>query len=155
MKKFLGDKFFHNLMDHFRFLGFCRSSIISLAADFNGGALECQCDENGSTVLDSCESIGGQCSCKANVIGRQCTKCKPGFYGFPDCKQCDCPITATCDENTGNKYFLESDAKNNTIMPFDHLTDYFNNAIVRNLNIPWNIFFEWIIIQIEIPFLKK
>ena len=103
---------------------------------------QCSCDENGSTVLDSCESIGGQCSCKANVIGRQCTKCKPGFYGFPDCKQCDCPITATCDENTGNKYFLESDAKNNTIMPFDHLTDYFNNAIVRNLNIPWNIFFN-------------
>ena len=97
-----GQVFIHNMMDHFRwFLGFCRSSIISLAADFNGGALECQCDENGSTNLDSCESIGGQCSCKDNVIGRQCTKCKPGFYGFPDCKQCDCPITATCDENTG------------------------------------------------------
>ena len=49
-----------------------------------------------------CEKFGGQCRCKPNVIGRQCTRCKPGFFGFPDCKQCKCPPTATCDEETGN-----------------------------------------------------
>ena len=50
-----------------------------------------------------CEKFGGQCRCKPNVIGRQCTRCKPGFFGFPDCKQCKCPPTATCDEETGKQ----------------------------------------------------
>ena len=49
-----------------------------------------------------CEKFGGQCECKPNVIGRQCTRCKPEFFGFPDCKQCNCPPTATCNEETGN-----------------------------------------------------
>jgi laminin, alpha 3/5 len=30
-----------------------------------------------------CGKIGGQCPCKPNVIGRQCTRCKPGFFGYP------------------------------------------------------------------------
>ena len=80
--------------------GFCRAAIISLAADFNGGALECQCDMQGS--LDySCAKIGGQCECKENIMGRQCTRCKPGFFGYPECKECNCPPTATCNEETG------------------------------------------------------
>ena len=90
------------------FSDLCRSSVISLAADFNDGALECNCDMEGSIGL-SCEEIGGQCSCKPNVIGRRCTKCKPGYFGYPECKQCNCPETATCDEETGKetrlKYF--------------------------------------------------
>ena len=80
--------------------GFCRAAIISLASDFNGGALECDCQMEGS--LDySCAKIGGQCKCKENIMGRQCTVCKPGFFGYPECKECDCPPTATCNEETG------------------------------------------------------
>ncbi|TRY60964.1 hypothetical protein TCAL_05712 [Tigriopus californicus] len=80
--------------------GFCREAIISVGADFNGGALDCQCDSQGAIGYD-CAKIGGQCNCKPNVIGRQCTRCKPGFFGFPDCKQCQCPPTARCNEQTG------------------------------------------------------
>uniref|UniRef100_A0A0K2UE20 Laminin subunit alphalike [Acyrthosiphon pisum] n=1 Tax=Lepeophtheirus salmonis TaxID=72036 RepID=A0A0K2UE20_LEPSM len=80
--------------------GFCRSAIISASSEFNGGALDCNCNSQGSyhTV---CNKIGGQCPCKDNVIGRQCTRCKPGFFGFPECKQCKCPPTAQCNEETG------------------------------------------------------
>ena len=69
--------------------GYCKGAVHSVAADFNGGALECDCDGEGTQAgqTESCAKMGGQCACKPNVIGRQCTKCKPDFFGFPDCKQ--------------------------------------------------------------------
>ena len=76
-----------------------------MASHFNNGALECNCDMTGSLGYD-CAKIGGQCPCKPNVIGRQCTRCKPGFFGYPECKQCNCPPTAQCNEDTGK--FLNS-----------------------------------------------
>lgn len=78
----------------------CKAAVITLASAFNNGALECQCDSIGS-LDDLCDKIGGQCSCKDNIIGRQCTRCKPGFFGYPDCKQCNCPPTAQCNEENG------------------------------------------------------
>lgn len=79
---------------------FCKSSVFSLTAEYNVGALPCNCDIDGSKSFE-CEQFGGQCSCKANIIGRQCEACKTGFYGFPDCKPCDCPSTAICEKQTG------------------------------------------------------
>jgi len=79
---------------------FCKSSVFSLTADYNSGALPCACDYEGSTSFE-CEQFGGQCSCKANIIGRQCEACKTGFYGFPNCQPCDCPSTAICEKETG------------------------------------------------------
>ena len=65
--------------------GFCRDSVFSLAVDNNNGALECGCNFDGSTSFD-CETFGGQCDCKPHVIGRTCTQCKTGYYGFPNCQ---------------------------------------------------------------------
>ena len=79
---------------------FCRRSVFSLTVDYNGAAFPCKCSIQGSKSYE-CESFGGQCPCKPNVIGRQCTRCKTGFYGFPDCKQCNCPSTAYCHPRTG------------------------------------------------------
>ncbi|CAO1298214.1 unnamed protein product [Diamesa hyperborea] len=79
---------------------FCKSSVFSLTADYNSGALPCSCDYYGSNSFE-CEQFGGQCQCKANIIGRQCEACKTGFYGFPDCKPCSCPSTAICEKETG------------------------------------------------------
>lgn len=79
---------------------FCKSSVFSLTAEYNVGALPCNCDIDGSRSFE-CEQFGGQCLCKANIIGRQCEACKTGFYGFPDCKPCDCPSTAICEKHTG------------------------------------------------------
>ncbi|KAK5860005.1 hypothetical protein PBY51_021515 [Eleginops maclovinus] len=79
---------------------FCRDSARSLVAAFNDGALHCNCDKSGSTGT-TCEPIGGQCPCRQHVIGRQCTKCATGYYGFPYCRPCECG-RRLCDEVTGS-----------------------------------------------------
>lgn len=42
---------------------------------------ECSCDPTGS-LSTNCDSLGGQCMCKKNVVGRRCDRCAPGTYGF-------------------------------------------------------------------------
>ncbi|XP_037900995.1 laminin subunit alpha [Glossina fuscipes] len=85
----------HNASD------FCKKAVFSLTADYNGGALPCNCDYAGSTSFE-CHPFGGQCQCKPNIINRQCGACRTGYYGFPDCKPCSCPSTATCEPHTGD-----------------------------------------------------
>ena len=79
---------------------FCKKSVFSVTTAYNGQALECKCDRRGSTSYE-CQSFGGQCPCKPNVIGRTCSACRMGYYGFPDCKPCNCPATAYCEPRTG------------------------------------------------------
>ncbi|KAG9474548.1 hypothetical protein GDO78_004706 [Eleutherodactylus coqui] len=78
---------------------FCRDAAISLSLFYNNGAQSCNCHEAGS-LSTTCEPQGGQCSCKPNVIGRDCSRCATGFWGFPDCRPCDCG-SRLCDEVTG------------------------------------------------------
>ncbi|XP_035811801.2 laminin subunit alpha-3 isoform X2 [Amphiprion ocellaris] len=78
---------------------FCRDSARSLVAAYNDGALPCNCDKSGSTGT-VCDPAGGQCPCRQHVIGRQCTKCATGYYGFPYCRPCECG-RRLCDEVTG------------------------------------------------------
>ena len=66
--------------------GFCRDSVFSLATEFNNGALPCGCHNEGSTSY-RCQEFGGQCPCRPFVIGRACTRCKIGYYGFPNCRR--------------------------------------------------------------------
>ena len=81
-------------------LDFCRQAVFTLTTEFNSGALPCQCDFEGSLSFE-CDKFGGQCACKSGVIGRTCSRCQTGYFGFPDCKPCDCPSTALCDANSG------------------------------------------------------
>ncbi|XDV45702.1 hypothetical protein PO909_013751, partial [Leuciscus waleckii] len=78
---------------------FCRSSAVSLSAFFNNGAVPCGCHEVGAES-DTCETFGGQCKCKLNVIGRDCSQCATGYYGFPNCRPCNCG-TRLCEPVTG------------------------------------------------------
>lgn len=81
--------------------GFCRDSVFSITAGYNAGTLRCMCDYDGSLSFE-CEKFGGQCQCKENVIGRDCSICKPGYYEFPDCKPCNCPMSSSnCEPTTG------------------------------------------------------
>ena len=82
--------------------GFCKQAVTSISALFNEGALECDCDAEGSEDAHDCNSFGGQCYCKPHVIGRTCSRCEPEYFGFPECQQCSCPPTATCNEETGD-----------------------------------------------------
>ncbi|XP_054881817.1 laminin subunit alpha-5-like, partial [Poeciliopsis prolifica] len=68
---------------------FCLSSAVSLSAFFNNGAIPCACHEAGAES-DACEPFGGQCRCRPNVIGRDCSMCATGFWGFPNCRPCNC-----------------------------------------------------------------
>ncbi|XP_050736724.1 laminin subunit beta-1-like isoform X4 [Eriocheir sinensis] len=71
-----------------------------------GQAYSCHCDGTGSKS-SICSSLGGQCDCKTNVVGRRCDHCAPGTYGFgPEgCKVCGCsPVGALdnfCNQQTG------------------------------------------------------
>lgn len=78
--------------------------MFSITSEYNSGALSCFCDFMGSTELE-CNTFGGQCPCKENVIGRTCSACKTGYYGFPNCRPCHCPSTAICDDNGTNKIY--------------------------------------------------
>ncbi|GFS13654.1 laminin subunit alpha, partial [Elysia marginata] len=78
---------------------YCKASAFTLTTNFNNGALDCKCNKLGSRSF-TCSREGGSCLCKKNVIGRQCTACAQGYYGFPKCKKCDCPY-GICDENNG------------------------------------------------------
>ncbi|XP_071537849.1 laminin subunit alpha isoform X2 [Panulirus ornatus] len=80
--------------------GFCKDAAFELTMEYNSGALPCQCDFYGSESFE-CNKFGGQCQCLPDVIGRRCNRCKTGFFGFPQCKPCDCPSTALCDPATG------------------------------------------------------
>ncbi|XP_037539699.1 laminin subunit alpha-5 [Nematolebias whitei] len=80
---------------------FCLSSAVSLSAFFNNGALPCACHEVGAES-DTCEQFGGQCKCRPNVIGRECSMCATGYWGFPNCKRkflagsfcCNCSVSS-------------------------------------------------------------
>jgi len=41
-------------------------------------------------------------SCRPNVVGRSCDKCKNGFHSFPNCIPCRCDVRGTtyeiCDQ---------------------------------------------------------
>ncbi|KAM9296559.1 laminin subunit alpha-5 [Gastrophryne carolinensis] len=78
---------------------FCRDAANSLSLFYNNGAQSCNCHEAGS-LGTTCDPYGGQCTCRANVIGRDCSLCATGFWGFPDCRPCECG-SRLCDEVTG------------------------------------------------------
>ena len=65
---------------------FCLNGTFTITTDFNNGAVACNCDTDGSLSFD-CQNFGGQCTCRENVIGRKCTHCREGYYGFPRCKR--------------------------------------------------------------------
>lgn len=58
-----------------------RHSKVLVWFDFYYMFLECACDPTGS-LSTNCDSLGGQCQCKKNVVGRRCDRCAPGTYGF-------------------------------------------------------------------------
>ncbi|XP_075600356.1 laminin subunit alpha-3 [Balearica regulorum gibbericeps] len=78
---------------------FCKDSVRSLVAFYNNGALPCNCHSAGA-MSPTCSPLGGQCVCRPNVIGRQCSRCQTGYYGFPFCKLCNCG-QRLCDDMTG------------------------------------------------------
>ncbi|NXQ11768.1 LAMB4 protein, partial [Peucedramus taeniatus] len=84
----------------------CARLIASLSARIHNGAVACKCNPQGS-LNASCSKLGGQCQCKANVVGRCCDTCSAGSYGFGfhGCYACEChpqgSLSTLCDQVTG------------------------------------------------------
>jgi len=80
----------------------------------------CQCYPFGTHLADDgeglpiCNSISGKCTCKDNVVGHDCDKCRDGFWNLDSglgCEACDCDpigsLNATCDIYTGQCFCRE------------------------------------------------
>ncbi|XP_029655372.1 laminin subunit alpha [Octopus sinensis] len=78
----------------------CRTRLFALTTDYNNGALYCKCNVDGSLSF-SCRAFGGQCKCRPNIIGRDCSACRSGYYGFPRCRRCRCRV-GKCDPVDGS-----------------------------------------------------
>ncbi|NXW12281.1 LAMB4 protein, partial [Circaetus pectoralis] len=84
----------------------CARLIASMSARIHNGAVACKCNPQGS-LNASCSKLGGQCPCKANVMGRCCDTCSAGSYGFGfhGCYACEChpqgSLSTLCDQVTG------------------------------------------------------
>lgn len=97
----------HNCNDTFYDIDFdvrssheCKDLLDTVSIYVFDGANACNCNPTGSNTK-KCDEFGGRCQCKPNVVGRQCDKCAPGYYGFgPEgCKACDCNSIGSTDNN--------------------------------------------------------
>ena len=67
----------------------------------------CECNKLGS-VGSECDLDNGQCTCKKNVIGRQCNQCKESYWNIKSgegCTECKCnplgSLSLSCDQFNG------------------------------------------------------
>ncbi|KER20855.1 hypothetical protein T265_10681 [Opisthorchis viverrini] len=56
------------------------------------GCKDCNCSEVGSVsgADTTCDLVSGKCSCKRGYTGRACDQCDAGYYGYPNCRPCEC-----------------------------------------------------------------
>jgi laminin alpha 3/5 len=81
---------------------FCDKSVLTISGSYHGenASLPCDCNPKGAKSPEFCDFFGGQCDCYENIIGRSCTRCRTGYFGFPNCRKCNC-TSGKCDPITG------------------------------------------------------
>eukprot|EP00045_Choanoeca_perplexa_P018125 m.279018 g.279018 ORF g.279018 m.279018 type:complete len:4572 (-) comp17723_c0_seq1:48-13763(-) len=115
----------------------CKPGTYTLAVEGQVvGCQDCQCDDRGIVANSTCDPSSGQCECKANVLGLNCSQCKDGFVGLEaDLEQgcsgvpsgLDAPVlTAANDVEQGPRVNITWTAPRN---PNGRLVSY---SIIRN-----------------------
>ncbi len=79
----------------------CQDTYYNLTSSNSDGCTACECDSRGTVdASGSCDSTTGQCVCKANVIGLDCSACAPGHFGIDNMEGC-LPCDQQCNQCTG------------------------------------------------------
>ncbi|XP_057663543.1 laminin subunit alpha [Diorhabda carinulata] len=55
----------------------------------------CQCDVFYST--GNCAEGSGRCECRKEYVPPNCDSCSFGYYGYPNCRPCDCYLNGTLE----------------------------------------------------------
>ena len=90
----------------------CRTGFWDLTGQDLLGCKACECDPFGTVagLVNTCDQVTGQCSCKSGVTGRRCHQCSDGFHSLtPDgCSSCNCSAAGTlpsflnrCNQDNG------------------------------------------------------
>ncbi|KAK1167043.1 laminin subunit beta-1-like [Acipenser oxyrinchus oxyrinchus] len=92
------------------------------------GCRSCECNPQGSSN-SFCHVETGQCQCIPGAYGRQCERCLPGYWGFPNCRPCNCNgHTDHCDPQTGECVGCKDQTTGRTCDRC--LTGYYGNPIL-------------------------
>ena len=71
----------------------CMEGYFNLSASIPEGCELCRCNTTGTVASSGvCDMVTGQCPCKPNVVGMDCSSCAPGHYGIErdgGCLACD------------------------------------------------------------------
>ncbi|KAL9980332.1 hypothetical protein ACROYT_G008904 [Oculina patagonica] len=89
----------------------CKAFHFNLQINNPLGCQSCDCNTNGTLgTIKTCRETNGQCLCKSHVTGRQCERCKEGYYSLKGsnvfgCKRCSCnvggSVSPSCNAITG------------------------------------------------------
>lgn len=67
------------------------------------GCQACSCNIYGTYDNQGCNKENGECTCKRNVIGRDCNQCLPDYWGLGEshdgCQPCECDPGGSLDNN--------------------------------------------------------
>lgn len=79
----------------------CLNGYYNLSASNEDGCEPCFCNSQGTVgATTTCDVVTGQCLCKQNVIGRNCSRCASGHFGIENedgCQACH----SQCNECVG------------------------------------------------------
>lgn len=87
----------------------CKNGFWNFVGNSTDGCEACTCDLFGTVDNRGCDVYTGDCTCKRNVVGRDCNQCRPEYYGLSEdddgCSACDCDLggalSNSCDIITG------------------------------------------------------
>uniref|UniRef100_A0A915EU80 Laminin subunit alpha n=1 Tax=Ditylenchus dipsaci TaxID=166011 RepID=A0A915EU80_9BILA len=74
----------------------CKPTFWDLQPYHEKGCVDCNCNKTGTlSLLNSCDQVSGQCTCKRYVAGQKCDLCADGFYNMQansqvGCQACNC-----------------------------------------------------------------
>ncbi|XP_077296582.1 laminin subunit beta-1 [Arctopsyche grandis] len=81
----------------------CKNGFWNFEENNPDGCQACSCNPLGTVDNQGCDTYTGECTCKRNVIGRDCNQCLPEHWGLAEeedgCQRCECDFGGSLDNN--------------------------------------------------------